>query len=69
MEDSPAVNQYIRENFTYIGNRAGDNDPVYRDNHGNYHVDEDVAEPGATSGRRGGHWDSCWGCPEPPLAG
>ena len=55
IEDSQGVNNYIENNYTPIGNRAGDGSRVYSDNNGNYYV------------RESSHWDVCYNCSQPPL--
>jgi len=47
--DTPAVNNYIENNYTYVGTRS-DGAPMYRDGHGN------------TYARESTHWDVCYNC-------
>ncbi len=59
IDDTPAVNNYIENNYNFIGIRAsrtGSRDRVYSDGHGNYYV------------REGNHWDVYYNTPAPPLS-
>lgn len=44
------LNNYIKSNYTPIGNRAGDGAPQYKDSAGNIYAQE------------GDHWDVCYAC-------
>ena len=57
IDDTTLVNNYIENNYTYIGYRTGRNGGrVYTDGHGNYYTREDT------------HWDVCYNCNAPAIS-